>query len=323
MTQKLIYLLVISLTCCTAKTTQTGQENKATLQSTSSAPHYSWTKILDSAEWSKSYNFQMFSIGDTIWTFHPDGNWFSTNGSVWIKSELRNAITNIAFLDYVHFNDAIYGLGNFQGNIEQFKFKSEIYKSNDFKQWQLLAGESNLPERFFYHPFVFKNKLWIIGGEDKNKQYADIWNSDDGVTWTKQKDNLAFGKRSGSQVVQLKEKLYLMNNDVWSSTDGLNWQLETNEIIKGEKIFGYAAIVYDEKIWLLGCNRNGEFLSQVLVSTNGKDWTGETAPWTPRGGIAATVYKGKIYMTGGKYGGTTNQPDFQYSNDLWTLERNE
>jgi len=28
-------------------------------------------------------------------------------------------------------------------------------------------------------------------------------------------------------------------------------------------------------------------------------------------------------MTGGKYGGTPDQPDFRYSNDVWTLERKE
>jgi hypothetical protein len=28
-------------------------------------------------------------------------------------------------------------------------------------------------------------------------------------------------------------------------------------------------------------------------------------------------------MTGGKYGGTPNQPEFIYSNDVWTLEKQE
>jgi hypothetical protein len=36
----------------------------------------------------------------------------------------------------------------------------------------------------------------------------------------------------------------------------------------------------------------------------------------PHGRIAATVHKNKIYMTGGKYGGTPNHPNFRYDNDL-------
>ncbi len=75
----------------------------------------------------KNYNFQMFSNRDTLWTFHPDGNWFSTNGINWTKSQLTNPIHNLAFLDYVQFNEAIFGLGHFEGNIEQFTFKPEIY----------------------------------------------------------------------------------------------------------------------------------------------------------------------------------------------------
>ena len=182
-------------------------------------------------------------------------------------------------------------------------------------------AKSNLPERFFYHPFVFNNLIWIIGGEDKNTKYADIWNSPDAIHWTRQKDHADCAKNGGSQVVTLKGKLYLLNNEVWSSSDGLNWQKETDEIVKGQQIFGYSAQVVDDKIWLLGCNRNGQFTSQVLVSADGKHWEGMNAPWSPRGGIAATVHNGKIYMTGGKYGGTPNMPDFRYSNDVWVLEK--
>lgn len=285
--------------------------------------NYIWTKLTDSAAWKKNYNFQMFSCRDTLWTFHPDGNWFSADGTNWTKSELTNAIHNLAFLDYVQFKDTIFGLGHFEGNIETFTFKPEIYKTTDFKHWVTLSTQSNLPKRFFYHPFVFDNKIWIIGGEDKNNKYADIWNSTDGINWTKQKDDLPFGKRSGSQIVLLKDQLYLLDNDVWQSSDGLNWQKISNEIIPGVPIFGYKALVFDNKIWLLGCNRNGQFSNQVLFSTDGKNWQTQNAPWLPRGGIAATVFRNKIYMTGGKYGGTPNHPDFRYDNDLWTLSKSE
>ena len=283
---------------------------------------YTWQKILDSAGWRKNYNFQLFSIRDTLWTFHPDGNLYSVDhGKNWYKSSLGNIINNHAFLDYIFFKGAVYGLGYFKGNIETFDFKPAIYRTTDMRTWDTVSKVSNLPNRFFYHPFIFDNKCWIIGGEDKNQQYADIWNSEDGINWVKQKDNLPFGKRSGSIIVQLKETLYLLNNDVWSSTDGLAWNKITEEIVPGEQIFGYAALVYDEKIWLLGCNRNGQFSSQVLVSSDGKKWVGMDAPWSPRGGIAATVHQGAIFMTGGKYGGTPNHTEFIYSNDLWMLRK--
>lgn len=284
---------------------------------------YKWVKLLDSAGWKKNYNFQMFTVRDTLWVFHPDGCWFSTDGSKWTKSTLTNVINNQAFLDYVVFNNAVYGLGHLEGNIEKNNFSSTIYRSVDFRHWDILAPASNLPNRYFYHPFVFDNKIWIIGGEDKNTQYADIWNSADGINWIKQKDNLPFGKRSNSQVIQFQGKLFLLNNDVWSSADGLNWKEETKEIIKGETVFGYAALVYDDKIWLIGCNRNEQFTSQVFASNDGKNWQGYSAPWLPRGGPAAAVYKDKIFITGGKYGGTPAHTEFRYDNDVWTMEKNK
>jgi hypothetical protein len=62
----------------------------------------------------------------------------------------------------------------------------------------------------------------------------------------------------------------------------------------------------------------------VLVSENGKTWITQAAPWTPRGAATACVHKGKVYMTGGKYGGLTKDgrtTEFVYSNDVWTLEK--
>lgn len=317
------YMLPVALLILLACQNTPKTDNKSTAKSeeVKTDSSYVWTKLLDSAEWRKNYNFQMFSQNDTIWTFHSDGNWFSIDGKKWIKSALSNPISNLAFLDYVNFKGAIFGLGYFKGNIEQFEFRPEIYRTTDFKSWTTISKTSNLPKRFFYHPFAFDNKIWIIGGEDKNTKYSDIWSSEDAITWTKQKENLPFGKRSGSQIVTLNNTLYLLDNDVWSSTDGVNWQKVADEIVKGEQILGYSAQVFDKKIWLLGCNRNGQFSSQVLFSSDGKNWFTQTAPWLPRGGIAATVHKNKIFMTGGKYGGTPNHPYFRYDNDVWTLEK--
>ena len=316
MLQKLAIIFFVLFFSCSGRST-----HKVKLPKEQTSVHadtgYVWTKLLDSANWKKSYNFQMFTIRDTMWVFHPDGNWFSSDGVNWQKSTPPNSIKNLAFLDYVHFNNALYGLGYFEGNIETFSYRPDIHISTDMKRWSFV--KSNLPARFFCHPFVFDNKIWIIGGEDKNGKYADIWNSTDGIDWIKQKDDLPFGKRSGSQVVQMNGKLYLLDNEVWVSKDALNWENVTNEIVKGEQIFGYSAQVMDNKILLLVCNRNGQFTSQVLVSSDGKTWSGMDAPWSPRGGIAATVSRGKIYMTGGKYGGTPNHPDFRYSNDVWVL----
>lgn len=67
-------LLFIILMSCANQTNDKAQAKVENAQSTNDTSAYVWTKLLDSAEWKKSYNFQMFSINDTLWTFHPDGN---------------------------------------------------------------------------------------------------------------------------------------------------------------------------------------------------------------------------------------------------------
>lgn len=316
-----ISVIVAGLIACAGRSHQ--QEKAIVGAANTVKPAYRWTKLLDSAGWKKNYNFQMFSIRDTLWVFHPDGNWFSVDGMDWQPSSLPNAIHNLAFLDYIFFKERMYGLGHFDGNIETFRFRPDIFRSTSLRSWDTLSDQSNLPPRFFYHPFVFRDSIWIIGGEDRQGSFNDIWNSPDGIHWTRQAGERPFGRRSNSQVVQLKDTLYLLNNDVWKSTDGRQWTLVTKEIVPGAEIFGYAALVFDGKIWLLGCNRNGQFTSQVLSSADGKSWEGSEAPWLPRGGIAAVNHNGKVYMTGGKYGGTPNHPDFRYDNDVWVLEKSD
>jgi hypothetical protein len=315
-----IILISILLSCNGSMQSNTASSGEISFENP--AIGYEWKQLTANADFPKSYNFQLFATGDTVWAFHPQGNWYSLDGKEWTKSNLTNSIYNLAFLDYVQYKNSILGLGHFEGNIEKFNLATSINKTTDLQDWDVIAENSNLPERFFYHPFVFNSKIWIIGGSNGTDQFSDIWNSDDAIHWNKIADNLPFGKRDGSQFVMLNNKIYMLNNDVWSSTDAIHWTKETNEIVSDENIFGYVAVVYDNKIWLLGCNRNGKFKSEILVSNDGKSWAAQNAPWSPRGGIAACVFKGKIIMTGGKYGGTTDEPEFIYSNDVWSLEKN-
>lgn len=292
------------------------------LSQSDGSPFAEWKRLAEHAPFPPSYNFSLFSIRDTLWAMHPQGTWFSPDGIAWQRSGLEYIIRNDAFLDFVLFNGKLYGLGTFTGNIERYQLTTAINATADMRTWTTISRESELPKRFFYHPFVFRDMIWIIGGSDGVNEFSDTWTSSDAVHWTKIAEDLPFGKRSGDRFVVFRDTVYMLGNDVWVSADGVRWTKRMDRIAR-EDLFGYSAVVYDNAIWLIGCNRNQSFTSEMIVSRDGRTWTSQRAPWSPRGGVAACTHKNKIVMTGGKYGGFRNgssETEFIYSNDVWMME---
>jgi hypothetical protein len=163
-----------------------------------------------------------------------------------------------------------------------------------------------------------------------------VWNSADGIQWTRKSEKAAWSPRVVSTLVVFKERLWLIgggvidgekeinpdsNKEVWSTADGVNWiRVKTNREQIGA--WGGTPVVFDDKLWLIGANRDGNFASAVLVTDDGVTWREESAPWSPRGASAAWVSAGKLFMTGGKFSYMKNgETVFVYSNDVWAMSR--
>jgi len=225
--------------------------------------------------------------------------------------------------------NAVYALGTSEGDYLHLTIGSRIVKtSSDLKQWGVIAEQSELPARVFYGAVVFDKKMWLLGGFDGKNYYNDVWNSSDGVKWRRIAEKSPWSARANPSAIVFENKIWLIGggiingqvfNDVWHTEDGMNWKQATDKI-GARPIFGGSAIVFDGRVWLVGVNRNDGFQNAVLVSGDGVNWTEQTAPWTPRGGVATCVYDGKLFMTGGKYSVTENgNIRFIYSNDVWYM----
>ena len=295
------------------------------------ATNYSWTKVTDHAPFPGSYNFPLFNIRSKLWAFHSQGNWYSEDGKSWTKAELPALGLRTGFQQYVQLNEAIYALGTSEGDYLHLSIGSRIAKtSSDLKQWEVIAEQSELPARVFYGAVVFDKKIWLLGGFDGKNYYNDVWNSTDGVKWRRIAEKTPWNERANPSAIVFEHKIWLIGGgiingqvfgDVWHTEDGMNWKQATDKM-GARAIFGGSPIVFDSKIWLVGVNRNDGFQNAVLVSSDGVNWTEQTAPWTPRGGVATCVYDGKLFMTGGKYSVTENgNIRFIYSNDVWYMAR--
>jgi hypothetical protein len=285
---------------------------------------YRWTEVTPSAEFPTGYNYPVFNLNGKLIAVRGE-SWLSVDGRKWEKGELPDSGLNSAFQKYVEFKGAVFALGTMTGNSERMSLGSRIAVTRDGRKWETLAETSNLPRRVFYGAASFLGKIWIFGGTFEGRDFDDVWNSADGVRWQKVGSNMPWGKRQNLHAIVFRERLYLIGDrEVWSSADGLVWTRET-ERMADHPVFisGYSAVVFDDRIWLIGINRNATFQSGVLCSTDGRMWHEAAAPWSPRGAAAAWVFSGRLYITGGKYSfvDAKGATQFVYSNDVWAMSQ--
>jgi hypothetical protein len=301
-------------------------------ESAAKSSGYVWNEVTRAAQFPTGYNYPVFVLNGEMLALN-NGGWTSKDGANWTKTDLPESGLNSAYQKFVQFGGAVYALGAMQGNYLDFKLSTKISRTRDGKTWEVLSEKSNLPARVFYGAAVFKDKIWLVGGWDGKKYYNDVWNSADGVNWTRVTEKAAWSERTASIIV-FKNKLLLIGggvidgdknvnpdsgNEFWTSEDGVNWtQIKTNR----EKNRGGTPIVFDDKLWLVGANRGNEFQSGVLFSEDIKNWQEMKAPWSPRGAVAVWIFGDKLFMTGGKSSYVKNgETKFVYSNDVWAMNR--
>lgn len=308
----------------------------ACIKGKAESDNYVWQNIAAKTDYALGYNYPVFIVDGKMLALN-NGGWVSVDGKTWTKTNLPKSRLNSAYQKFVQFKEAVYALGEMEGNYLNFKLTTKITRTRDGKMWETVAEKSNLPNRIFYGAIVFKDKIWLLGGFDGKRYYNDVWNSADGVNWIKIAEKTAWSERTISKIAVFKDKIWIIGGgvidgekeinptsagEIWSSDDGINWTKHSTNATN--KIAG-TPIVFDDKLWLIGANRNsGNFASAVLVSENGENWEELSAPWTPRGAVAVWVFENKLFMTGGKYSYIENgETKFVYSNDVWALSKLE
>lgn len=155
--------------------------------------------------------------------------------------------------------------------------------------WEFL-GEAPWPERAFFEAVTKGGYIYVMGGQSF--------------------DLVCFSPNGCPPDPLIPvSKFY---NDVWRSPDGVNWELLTDNA-GWEGRAGLSAVVHNRRICVFagaqgddeaigGSGR--EFFRDVWCSYSGRYWrkVRNEAPWPGRGGGAAVVKKGWIYLIGGEAG---------------------
>ncbi len=243
------------------------------------APHFSdvwvsndginWDLVTDKAAWGKRRSSQVVVFQDKIWLIPGWGPftglksevWNSEDGINWVKVTTNPGWPAREGHQLVVFQDKLWLIGGV--NYEKRETKNDVWYSEDGLNWFEAASTTPWSGRWDHEVVAFKNKLWLIGGMDlKGNVFRDVWVSENGKDWSLVTDNPLWSARQGHEVVVFKDKIWVVgrfnsplegggDNDIWFSEDGVNWKkTKNNPPWEGRE--DHAAIVFKDKIWVLG-----------------------------------------------------------------------
>lgn len=269
--------------------------------------------------------------------------WRSTDGVVWTCVK-PNTFGTEAFepetdwegrhtAGYVVFQDKMWIIG---GDPIQGHYQSDVWNSEDGVHWTHVNKGREAPwgPRILQYTVVFDNKIWVMGGQTlpqfapaEELFYDDIWNTTDGIEWTKVEPEGAHWSARGmiGGNVVLDGRMWMLGggtydtpgepernfyNDVWSSADGVHWQCHVEHAPWHSRQYHDVA-AFDGRMWVLE-GWNQENRNDVWHSRDGVRWR-EVAdtPWAPRHASSIFVYDNALWVVTGN----------NMQSDVWKLER--
>ena len=323
------------------------------------AAEYKWTHVAEHAPFCERdgagaavYGGKMWLLGG--WADDPAGGsshvgyndvWKSTDGLKWIPVR-PNTPNNRDVWEgrhcggYAVFDNRMWIVG---GDPLLKHYQNDVWSSTDGVHWRQATANAEWGKRNMHVTMVHDGKLWVMGGQTvpqfvpgvPEAFYNDVWNSSDGVKWTRVLEHAPWSPRGMIQgSVVMHGRMWLLGggtydtpdhpkrlfyNEVWSSADGVHWRKDATAPWAPRQYHSVA--VFDDKMWVMaggntdtpGFNRN-----DVWYSPDGVNWT-ELAgtPWPTRHAGTAFVHDGHLWMVAGSHPGSTP------INDVWRLDKVE
>lgn len=156
---------------------------------------------------------------------------------------------------------------------ENLEWKNDVWSSNDGKNWMLETESAEFCGRYNHKVFVYRDRLWLIGGSDDSfSKLNDIWSSKDGISWKEE----VVSEKKGAAVISLAYvfdgKLWLAfgsRGDLWSTEDGSNWALESSKYMYPSGVKD--VIECGGKLWLFS-KASSNMGNKIWSSEDGINW---------------------------------------------------
>lgn len=251
------------------------------------------------------------------------------------------------------FNDRMWLLGGWNPSVFPKRSTNEVWTSTDGINWDFVNYAPWEPRHTAGYA-VLDDKMWIVGGDPLQGHYdpplyeghyqPDVWNTSDGVNWTKVTASAPWGQRCLHCTIVHDNKIWVMGgqttpqfapatevlyNDVWNSSDGVNWTQVTASAPWSPRGMIGGAVEFNGRMWLLGGGTYDTpghptrlLYNDVWSSADGVNWTQATtnAPWSPREYHDVAVFDNKMWVMEGWDTTSGNRNDVWYSSDgmNWT-----
>ncbi len=168
------------------------------------------------------------SGGMQNWDNFKNDVWFSSDGKKWEKVVEKAKWQARIKHNTVVFKNKLWLIGGAvssgKSNQVPTRFFSDVWSSQDGINWKKELATAPWPARHDAKVFVFKDKLWLIGGAGLN----DVWFSSNGVQWAQLNEHAPWSTRTTDCSVTFKNKLWIFSGktgreDSWA---GEIWTLE-------------------------------------------------------------------------------------------------
>lgn len=214
------------------------------------------------------------------------------------------------------------------GGTDENGDSNEIWVSNSGQDWVLL---DNVPfsARRGYTLTAFNDKLWVIGGVNKDNMFtSEIWFTENGTDWDFALSTVAV-RRAHSTIV-FDDKLWIYggltesgySDDIAVSADGLNWANPISLQRFSPRAFHKTAVLNDNLYLIGGLVNNSEIqkVNDVWISSDGATWAKVTdfkMPLQERGFYDVVSLDNSLWLLGGREQGSIPGVDDVYYNDIW------
>ena len=319
----------------------------------------SWQQITPDAGWGSFHSIAATSMGSKLYMIGGTMGSFgafsitsnvSDDGTTWTRTKSvdnnGDSVPRVEHPGFISFNNKLWIIGGHKPG-EGFDWDdvtNKVLSSSDGISWTAsvpAAPTDRWSKRERAGVLVFKNKLWVIGGNDypsfgntnsPGAAFNDVWSSTDGTNWIVANANPVFIPRTDPAVFVYDDKMWIAGgkdnggnylDEVWNSADGITWsQVTTNTKFTG-RISPKVVAINNQLIMVGGENADGVLGDMWLSENKGVDWkkveSGDVralpTSFKARKEFSMVVYKDAVYIIGG----LGVKVDFKYAiySDVW------